>query len=271
MIKSTPHAHTTFVDGKSSAEEMVKEAIDRGFLSLGFSEHAKQRIDPAYCLSPADEPLYIAEIKRLKEKYQGQIRIYLGIERDLYSTADRMLYDYVIAASHYFLCGDEVFPVDGRAEDVEKNLQTFFGGNGQKMARAYYEQYAAYVEEFEPDIIAHFDLIKKNNAHNRLFDANSNEYLRIAQEAMERMIRGCDLMEVNTGGMARGYMDAPYPDVSILKKWRALGGRVIIGSDCHDKEKLDFGFDKAIEVIKAAGYTSAVALGTRQLFEEYPL
>ena len=34
------HTHTTYCDGKNTAEEMVQKAIELGFRSLGFSGHA---------------------------------------------------------------------------------------------------------------------------------------------------------------------------------------------------------------------------------------
>ena len=37
---SNLHTHTKFCDGSNTAEELVEEAIDKGFVSLGFSAHA---------------------------------------------------------------------------------------------------------------------------------------------------------------------------------------------------------------------------------------
>ena len=39
-ILSNAHTHTTFCDGKNTAEEMVQAALDNGFVSLGFSGHS---------------------------------------------------------------------------------------------------------------------------------------------------------------------------------------------------------------------------------------
>ena len=45
MIKSNCHTHTTFCDGKNSAEEMTLAAINAGFVSLGFSGHSPMYYD----------------------------------------------------------------------------------------------------------------------------------------------------------------------------------------------------------------------------------
>ena len=39
-MKINLHSHTTFCDGKNSAEEMVVSAIDHGFDVFGFSDTA---------------------------------------------------------------------------------------------------------------------------------------------------------------------------------------------------------------------------------------
>lgn len=38
--KQNLHIHTTYADGKDKPEDMVIEAVCRGFDSIGFSEHS---------------------------------------------------------------------------------------------------------------------------------------------------------------------------------------------------------------------------------------
>ena len=77
------------------------------------------------------------------------------------------------------------------------------------------------------------------------------------------------MLEVNTGAMARLWRTRPYPTPELLGRWRELGGRVIIGSDCHDAEKLDWGFDAARALIEGAGYKTVWQLGDAdELFVE---
>ena len=65
-MKSNLHTHTTFCDGKSTVEEDVLSAIDKGFYSIGFSGHSAN-IYGTYGLKDTDG--YIAEVKRIREKY----------------------------------------------------------------------------------------------------------------------------------------------------------------------------------------------------------
>ncbi|MBO5357854.1 MAG: hypothetical protein J6A78_00855 [Clostridia bacterium] len=40
IYKQNLHTHTTYADGKDTPEELVLEAITRGFSSIRFSEHS---------------------------------------------------------------------------------------------------------------------------------------------------------------------------------------------------------------------------------------
>ena len=68
------------------------------------------------------------------------------------------------------------------------------------------------------------------------------------------------LLEINTGGVARGYRKHPYPAPFLLKEWKDMGGRVIITSDSHRAETILFGYREAAEVAKAAGFTRSTLL-----------
>ena len=53
--------------------------------------------------------------------------------------------------------------------------------------------------------------------------------------------------------MAKGWKTAPYPAPWILKHIAAKGGSVIINSDCHNADFLDFAFDKALALAEDCG------------------
>ena len=74
-LKGNFHTHTVFCDGENTAQEMVEEALARGFTHLGFSGH----MDPDIRM---DLAAYDAEIRRLQEAYRGRIDILRGVELD---------------------------------------------------------------------------------------------------------------------------------------------------------------------------------------------
>ena len=69
------------------------------------------------------------------------------------------------------------------------------------------------------------------------------------------MVKQGVALEINTGAVARGYRTTPYPGNALLRKLREFGGEIILNSDCHHAPQLCFGFDQAVELAQAAGFT----------------
>ena len=79
--KQNLHIHTTYADGKDTPEEIITEAIKRGFDSVGFSEHSYMEFsDYPYQMTPERGEDYKREIRALKEKYRGIIDVFCGME-----------------------------------------------------------------------------------------------------------------------------------------------------------------------------------------------
>ena len=211
MILSSPHVHTQFCDGRSSAEEMVLSALSHGCQSLGFSSHARQNFASNSAMSPEAEIAYIAEIHRLQQAYSDRIRIWLGIELDSYSCADTAPYDFIIGSVHYLPNESGFTAIDGASEPLCTLLKTFYKGDGIAMARDYYLAYGAMMRARRPQIGGHFDLIRKWNKTCHLFDENHPVYRQHALHALEAAFESGVVLEVNTGGMARYGAESPYP------------------------------------------------------------
>ena len=260
-ILSSAHVHTTFCDGKTTANDMARTAYEMGFVSIGFTSHAAQTFDPDHCIAPSSEDDYKKEIRRLQQEYKDRMAIYLGIERDMLSCSDVKDYDYFIASVHYFTGPDGSHSgVDAPSDVMQKYVNECCGGNGLKMAEQYYSLFRDYVCDSKPAIIGHYDLVSYNNSILHLYDEESSEYRTMALEALREMFETNAFLEVNTGGVARGYMTEPYPAVFLLKEWKSWGGEVIINSDCHDSRLLDAGYVQAEEILLSIGYEHVVRL-----------
>ncbi|MBQ7264093.1 MAG: PHP domain-containing protein, partial [Synergistaceae bacterium] len=74
------HVHTTFCDGRDSAEDVVRAAISLGMSCLGFSGHAHTPFDEGWCMSIEGTEAYRREVSRLRAAYAGQIEILCGVE-----------------------------------------------------------------------------------------------------------------------------------------------------------------------------------------------
>ena len=267
MIKlSNCHTHSVFCDGKDTIEHMAQRARDFGLVSLGFSGHGRQT-NNAFGIQ--SEPDYAAEVRRVAALHEGRMKIWLGVEQDYFGYCS-VPYDYRLGAVHYLDGQDGVnHPIDHSEVCFERMLREGFGGDALAMARAYYSRVVEMCRKNRPDVVVHYDLICKFNEDNRFFDESDPAYMAVSLEALEAICDGQRLLEVNTGAIARGRRTRPYPDYPQLLRWRELGGRVILGSDCHDAEKLTCGFEEALALIRRAGFKSVWRLGEgNELFEE---
>lgn len=263
---SNLHTHTTYCDGKSTAEETVRFAIEAGFKSLGFSGHGYTPYDLRYCMQDVDG--YIAEITALRKKYRDKIEIYLGTEEDSYHLCDRSRYDYIIGSSHYLKTEGKYIPVDSGVKYLSECIEAC--GSPVKFAEAYYSAFCDYIESRKPDIIGHFDLMTKYDEQEAapLFSADE-EYCRIAENYIERALKSDCFFEVNTGAMARGLRTSPYPSERLLNVIKKNGGKLVLSSDCHLAANLDFAFTETRKLLRDVGFEYVYVLLGGEFIKNY--
>lgn len=265
LITATTHNHCTHCDGRATARQMADAAVELGFEGLGFSCHS----DPL--CAHLDEEAYIRDIRALQQEYAGKLRISLGVEQDLFQPVrQREAFDYVLGSVHY-VRGPEsgkLYPMDWDVGAMYAAAREF--GGMEAVVRAYYAGVEENVRRFRPDVVGHLDLVVKNNAGGRLFDEDSPWYREAALRALEACVCAGCVVELNTGGVYRGYRDAFYPAPFLLRELARLGGRVTVNADAHEPAALAFGFDEALEQLKNTGFSSVfVWEGTK--FAEKPL
>lgn len=246
------HTHTVFCDGKNTPEEVVLSAIDKGFSAIGFSAHGYTDFDLRYCIK--DTCGYIAEINRLKEKYKKRIQVYLGIEEDAFSPVDRSKFDYIIGSSHYFHVNNQYYPIDSNY-DYFKRCLTVFDYDIIRLSETYYRAFCNYINFRKPDIIGHFDLITKFDELDSSLFLHNAEYKRIAEKYITAAAESGSIFEINTGAVARGLRTTVYPDENLLYILKKYNARLILSSDSHHIDTLDFGFDEAKKYLRDIGFS----------------
>lgn len=257
MITSNCHTHTNYCDGKNTAEEMVNAAIKIGFECLAFSGHSPMSNNAGWTIKKEKLGDYINEIKSLQKKYDGQIEILNGIELDSnFSDTDLSRFDYVIGSVHQIICDGRIYDVDYTADMLLDCCNKEFGGNFNKLAEHYYKELCDFVCEYKPQIVGHYDLIEKFNDKGEVFNNKDEEYQEIALKYIGRILKECPdiCFEVNTGAMFRCGNSNPYPAFFILKKLANAGAKIIITSDAHCTEALNYKFEQAREICKQAGF-----------------
>ncbi|MCF0238506.1 MAG: histidinol-phosphatase HisJ family protein [Sphaerochaetaceae bacterium] len=268
MIYSNVHTHTTYSDGKNSMEDNVLEAIKLGIKTLGFSDHSYTYYDDSYCMPENKLNEYLQEGRRLQKRYENQIDILVGIEADgttAQSYKDKL--DYTIGDIHYLFFDGKCFPIDYDPNENQLGpINTYCDGSVLKYAKVYFEAYYNTIKEIKPTILGHYDLITKFS----LMPEENSTYIGFAKEILKETLKICPVIEINTGAISRGYRKTPYPIPALLKDIPSFGGKIILSSDSHQKENLQYGFNNSIALLKSIGINSVVEL-TKTGFVESPL
>lgn len=251
MQKSNFHTHSKFSDGKSTVREMTQHAISLGFHSLGFSDHSYAELFEDYSMRLGTEKAYVAEVRAISAEFADKIKLYAGIELDVDSPVPECDFDYSIASVHGLVRGGKYYAVDNTPAELDALVREGFSGNAVDMAKAYFERVTEHVMKSKPDFVGHFDLITKFSTAPESEDG----YITAALEAVREIARHCSTFELNTGAIARGLRTVPYPARFILDEIKARGGRIIVTSDCHYKERLTAWFDEADTYLTERGFT----------------
>ncbi len=240
MALPSYHTHTSFCDGKNTAEEMVLSAISKGMSELGFSCHARMPFYTDWCITEAKEKEYFETLTFLKEKYKDKIKIYIGIEQDANAVPISYPYDYIIGSVHGIWKGKDYLDVDLSPVQVRENVEKYYGGDSYAYVEEYYSLVGEIYETTKCDIIGHFDLVTKFLDRDQLFSEDHSRYISARDKALEALIKTPAIFEVNTGGIYRGWRDVTYPNMEMIEKIAKYGKPFVINADSHNVDSIDF-------------------------------
>ncbi len=266
------HTHCDFCDGKTTAAAMANRAALDGFKILGFSSHAPLPFRTEWNMDTEDLPAYLATLEGLVAEYSPEMRILRGLEIDYIEgycgpREERFAslpLDYRLASVHYVQGtkpdGAGLFAVDENLEDFTQHIKSNYDGDVYRLIEDYYSAIASCVRAGGFDMLAHFDLIRKNNRDGRFFSETETRYKAAAMMAVEALAGTEIIVEINTGGMARGKTDSPYPSLWILKEMRVRNIPVCINSDAHDVQHLSAFREAGVVLARQAGYERLTVL-----------
>jgi histidinol-phosphatase (PHP family) len=283
-VKANFHMHTIFCDGKDHPEAYVMAAIARGFEAIGFSAHSpislRENGRPLFNngnMRASILDLYFAEIARLKEKYADRIEIYAGLEIDYLATDNQQRIkeyvaraDYTIGSVHFIYDeqSGKYYSIDGSAEHVAQTFAEVGRGDNRECARAYYNDLVKVIRECRPNIVGHLDVIKKQNKNNLYFDEREDWYRRLIDGVLFEVVQAGTIVEVNTGGMLRGYIKEVYPSPMILKECLRREIPIVLSSDAHQAQDINGYFAETVELLRDIGFTKQKTLRNGRWIDE---
>ena len=212
------HTHAVFCDGKNTLAEMAAAAYAAGVRYYGVSCHAHTPI-PADegAVLPRDMGAYRRAVLDLRAEYASRMEVLLGLEWDSQSDVEPVDFDYWIGSVHYQKGGNgRFYAADWGEKQFIACRDELFGGDALAVAEGYFREVCR-VAAKKPPILGHLDLITKLNAGNRFFDEAAPRYKAAALAALHAVDPAATLLEINTGGVSRGYRTEPYPALFLLE------------------------------------------------------
>lgn len=261
---SNYHTHTTYCDGRAHVEEVVKRAVELKMVNIGISSHAPVPFETDWTMKPHRLFSYCRDVRDAQIAYHDAINVFLGLEVDYIPGAlgsssphiARLGLDYTIGSVHFMgvLEDGTHWTVDGERKELADGIDASFGGDSRAAVVRYYEAVGELVEQHAPHIIGHIDLIKRFNTDESLFSEGDDWYRSAVLHAVERIARSDSCVEINTGGISRGYTAELYPSEWIARECFHRNIPMIVSADAHDPQHLTAHFAEAIELMKRVGY-----------------
>lgn len=254
MIKQNLHTHSQYDDGKDAIDEIVQKAQERGFTILGFSGHGYYAKDDS-SMTPEKTKQYIKDVRQAQQQAPNGLKIYLGIEEDSMAPIENVEdFDYVIGSVHYLEHNGKIYPIDYSQEQFDEMLKEGYQNDINALAKDYYLAIERQAQNPNIQIIGHLDLIAKYNEDQTYYCFDDPKILSYAKIAIEQLVKAGKIFEMNSGAMAREYRNSPYPSIELLKLIYEANGKILINTDCHDKEYLDYGMQICLDLAKQIGF-----------------
>jgi len=268
MIQSNFHTHSLFSDGKAEMDDYCRKAIELGFHSLGFSDHAPVKFENSFSIHPNKLTAYFKEVEKMKKKYDGKLNVFLSLEADYIPgyTFDfdefrkQAELDYIIGSIHlvYNEKNGKIWFIDGGNQDVwDEGLEKIFNGDIRYGVKSFYEQNMEMMETQKPEVLGHLDKIKMHNKE-RLFSKEEKWYHDLVDACLLTAKKHDVVIEVNTRGIYKGRCKELFPSAFIAAKAQKMGIPVMLNSDAHHPDHLNGAYGLAIENLKEEGIKSLV-------------
>lgn len=258
MILADYHVHTHHSgDSTAPMEEQILSALRKGLKYLCFTEHYD--MDWPYHNTPdlpegffdLDLAAYREEFFTLKKKYEGRIRLCMGIELGLQPHLGRQLssflkdhegFDFVIGSVHVSRGMDPYYPI-------------FFEGVAEEQAyRRYFADALASLKACHDfDTYGHLDyVVRYGPAMDRRY--RYEDYKGLIDPILEILVSHGICLEINTANLVKGCR-CPSPAPAVIRRFREMGGcGVTVGSDAHDPAFIGARFEEAARILKEAGF-----------------
>ncbi|HOV60970.1 MAG TPA: histidinol-phosphatase [Candidatus Hydrogenedentes bacterium] len=257
---------------RSSLRDLLDAAVARDMCLFGITEHAP-RVEPGRlydeerAMGWTIETLaalfaaYAREVESLRETYADRLIVLKGFESEVVPVTQwetLMLqwkreygFDYVVGSVHY-VAGHII---DYKEEHFLRAVEA--AGGMEQAAVRYFRAVAEMAERLRPEVVGHFDLIRKQFPDDETLYTPATR--RAALEALEAVRDAGCILDINTGGYRKG-LGRPYPAAFIVRAAADMGIPVCPGDDSHAVEEVGYGLEAARAYLLAHGIREVTLL-----------
>lgn len=260
---------------QGTLEATLEAAIAAGYHTFGVSEHAPRLGERFLYVEEvaggwdvarleADFHAYAKRAAELVESMAGRLVVLRGFETEavpsdryveiMRSYRERYAFDFMVGSVHHVNEIGIDGPMDEHAEALER------AGGQEALALQYYADLADMIEALEPDVVSHFDLVRKNAPSEEAVDTPAIR--QAAYRALDAARdRGC-ILDLNLAGYRR-CLNRPYPAAWIVERAVELGVPFCFGDDSHSPEQVGAGIEDGRQYLLSHGVRT-IAYLTRE-------
>ncbi len=252
--------------------EVITAAAEFGYQTFGITEHAPRYHERylydeehalGWNLSTLQEKFnaYARDVMELSEEFSGRLVVLCGFETEAVpkeSYAETMLelrrkyhFDYMAGSVHHVY--DTT--IDGPPPLYAKAIE--LAGSVEKLAVQYYLDLADMVRTLRPEVVTHFDLVRRNAP-----TPGSVETLAVreaALAALEVVRANKGILDLNTAGIRKG-LGCPYPRPWLVREAHSRGIPFCFGDDSHGPAQVGKDILPARDYLLANGVDSITIL-----------
>lgn len=264
------HTHSRYCDGRGEIADYARASSAAGLAAYGASGHAPVPFECDYAIPTGSLAAYCADVRSAQRDLAGTLPVFLGLELDYLPNLEafyrEVLFardlDYVVASVHYVGSeGDEPWCYDDTDEKFAAEIARRHGGDARPAIEDYFRRVARMAGEAStwglPVIVGHLDRIALWNVDDRYFPTDNAWYCGLVDSALDAIKETGLILEINTSGWHKP-LGRANPDLPILRRAAHREIPVIVSADAHRPEHVDRDFSRALDVLKAAGFTEIV-------------
>ncbi len=256
MIKSDMHTHScASPDGESSMSEIYTTAKNAGAQYICVTDHCEIFAwDGKWGVKNTDLSYRLYEEFGKKEDFLFGVEIG-GADSD-FNKAEKLTkrydYDFILGSVHNLKGMRDFYYLDYDKLDANELLNKYFNTAEE------------IIEKTDFDSLAHITYPLRYIPKGK-YDLNL--HMEHIERVLIKLVKSGRALEVNTSGL-RKPEKVTYPDESILKMYKALGGKYItVGSDGHFPCDVSAGIEETEKMLKNIGFNSVCVYKKRKRTE----